>query len=304
MRRFALAVAVLVLSLAPSTEIVAEDSGPEARSKVVVRDPGKLALMSLLDVHFRDATVEHALTSIQTALDGRLQFVVESSVRDVRLPDLTVKNAPAIEIIHLMTRVMRGLHVRIPVGADEHPVGDVLSELNGDNAILERWGSANKTQVVIVEMVSDEEFDGRGERMLRIYQTGHILDGYEVSIDDLATAIETAWDTVPINHVATLKYHEQTKLLICYGTQRHLSLVNQVIEGITGEAPSESEVVQAERATETAEKQHAWFNSVGTQLTQTQNKIRNQAKEIESLRARVNTLQVQLDALQAALRSK
>lgn len=67
------------------------------------------------------------------------------------------------------------------------------------------------------------------------------LDPYleRFTVDDITTAIKTGWDMAGYKPAPAMKYHEETKLLVFYGTEPEMTVIKGVLEGIASARGSE-----------------------------------------------------------------
>lgn len=63
----------------------------------------------------------------------------------------------------------------------------------------------------------------------RFYQLGPYLDGGSLRVEDITTAVETAWKMLETPKPPTLKFHKETRLLIAVGPADRLSIIDEVL---------------------------------------------------------------------------
>jgi len=56
------------------------------------------------------------------------------------------------------------------------------------------------------------------------------------------------------SYVACLKYHKETKLMICSGTMKHLSLVDEIIDMATNGRVTNSQLIRVQKLGSQVEK--------------------------------------------------
>jgi hypothetical protein len=264
---------LLVITLASPASRAEEPAGA---SRIAVVTDAPIALTATLRADLVDATVGKAFRLLEQALGGRLQVVVGPGAKDVPLPDLTLKDASTLGLLNLVAHLVPDLRIRVNVGDEFLRLADVLSRV-GDLT------TSPATTVVLVDLAPEDQMTGETiERKLRIYR---LADFSEVTnVDDLATAIQTVWEVEPIAHVATLKFHKETNLLIVFGTPRHLALVDQVIEGVTGRAPEASKTERMAEAESTVK-------ALEQALARLTASVRSNGEAMARLDARLGTLE-------------
>lgn len=261
-----------------------------AGGKVSVVAEAPIALSTTVRAEFRGETVGQALALVEDALGGKVQFFVSPAVRDVPMPHLKATETRLHGLLSLMVQLVRDLRVRVRVGGASFD--DVISIDQNQETLAERFPNAKETVIVLAEL-AEEEFDTgeRIERRLRVYRVSDVL-ATSVTVDDLATAIETAWQSEGARHHATLKFHKETGLLICSGTPQHLLLVEQVLEGVSKQPRSTFLFSRLdELGTKVADLQQVLAKAAETDNVR--------AQTVARLEARVAQLEAQMKALAA-----
>jgi hypothetical protein len=67
----------------------------------------------------------------------------------------------------------------------------------------------------------------------RFFQLGPYLQA-GVKVEDITTAIETAWKMLGENTAPKIKFHQDTKLLIAVGQVERLMVIDEVLEKLPG----------------------------------------------------------------------
>src|SRR4029079_7426843 len=68
-------------------------------------------------------------------------------------------------------------------------------------------------------------------KVSQVFQLQPYLAKYKV--EDITTAIQTAWEMLGDEKSAKLKYHKDTSLLIVVGSQTQLAAISQVLQALT-----------------------------------------------------------------------
>ena len=58
------------------------------------------------------------------------------------------------------------------------------------------------------------------------------------SVDDIITAVQTGWKMQKISPLPELTYHPETKLLMAYGQEAHLTLITDVLKQLEPPVPA------------------------------------------------------------------
>ena len=68
------------------------------------------------------------------------------------------------------------------------------------------------------------------ERQTMVFALGKYLQAYRV--EDITTAIQTAWEMMPEGAMADLKFHKDTNLLIAVGPRDRLMIINEILKSL------------------------------------------------------------------------
>ncbi len=196
--------------------------------------------------------------------------VMKPGVEDIGLPALNLKNARLIDVLSILSQEVDNLEVRLMVGEDELP----LDALEPDN-----WEDIRRRRPTLVIGLArlldvfepvDEDF--------RIYRIGKILENHKV--EGIATAIETAWKMMSENYPSSLKFHEDTELLICTGTEKQLLVVDRVVEQLGG---NDAPVTQAKKLQQLESENRKLRDALIEQQKLTSESISKLARAVEEL---------------------
>lgn len=276
--------------LSPASRAGEGDEG----SKVGVVTEAPAVLVSTLRAELKTGTVGQVFRLLEQALSGKAQFVVSAGAKDVPLPAVTLKDTNALGLMNLIAHLVPDLRIRIGIGPEYRDLEDVVQHIQGYDP--NEFFGPGETRVVLVDLAPADRSGSAIDRKLRIYRLADVkpIVDKAMTVDDLATAIESVWEVEPIPHVATLKYHKETNLLIVFGTPKHLALVDQVIEGISGRAPESS---RAERVADLEAEVAKLEAALGTLKVA----IEGQVKTIQHQATLIGGLGRQVQALEQAL---
>lgn len=227
MRYLLLTLVVVGLGLGPAGA-GDEDRPRGERSRVEIQATSKYPLLSRMDVQFRGSTVAEGLGLIREALDGEVEFVIEPLAGGQSVPDFTVKRMRAMDVVQLVFELVPDLGMYVSTSQGYEDFDEMLSTTEETET-----GWDKQTAVVLVRMA------GRSNesRELRIFRLADLLAEYQLTIDDVATAIETVWEMNAQHRAASLRFHEGTGLMICSGSPEHIELAQRVLDRIQGEDP-------------------------------------------------------------------
>lgn len=201
-----------------------------------------------LDFEFDNLPLEEVIKRVQASYhqeSGKyLNVMVPQQMRDVartNLISLEVRQVTVGELFDLFGRasernveffqnVGRGASqfVQMTTGYKFEPVsagGDNLTYLLKGEYPPERPKQAEP--VVVTANAPNAE---NPPKEVQFYQLDPYLDRF--TVEDITTAIKTGADLAGYNGAPTMKYHEETKLLVVHGTQPQVGLVQQVLRSL------------------------------------------------------------------------
>jgi hypothetical protein len=81
-----------------------------------------------------------------------------------------------------------------------------------------------------VVVTANAPFTEDPTKYVQFYQLDSYLDRF--TVEDITTAIKTGGDLAGYKGAPTMKYHEETKLLVVHGTQPQVGMVQQVLQSL------------------------------------------------------------------------
>lgn len=183
------------------------------------------------DLNFRGGPPEILIYELREQAGVSVNAIIPEDVADTQIPAMSVKNVTlkqlfdAIEAagrkttLHAMSTARSSAPGRPPLvnyqsfeaGYGFRTVGEP-----GDDAI---WHFYREDPPAVPEP--------RPVRVVRFHQLGLYLGAYE--IDDIVTAIRTGWELLEVEDLPTLKFHEETRLLIAVGDPELLETIDEVL---------------------------------------------------------------------------
>ena len=228
----------LIVCLAFAMPLGAEEEPARETGQSTVRatDENPMGPMTRLEVSFQgNTTLKQGLEAIQKAVPGKIQFVVGTGVGQIPIPDMAVHDARVLDVLNLLGTVIPELSIRVSFGPSYEPLREVVDQAFENPADLKNLGWDAQTCMIIVNLANYDRERELIRREMRMFRVGQILESSNTTVEDLATAVETVWGLGPQRRVASLRFHKQTNLLICYGSSEHILLAERVIERISGQ---------------------------------------------------------------------
>ena len=196
-----------------------------------------------LDFAFDNLPLEEVIKRVQASYhqeSGKyLNVMVPQQMRDVaqtNLISLEVRQVTVGELFDLFGRAsQRTVELQSPnsfsrmtVGYKFEPVGtggENLTYLLKGEYPPERPEQKEPVAVVAYEANTEDS-----TKYVQFYQLDSYLDRF--TVEDITTAIKTGADLAGYKGAPTMKYHEETKLLVVHGTEPQIGMVRQVLESL------------------------------------------------------------------------
>lgn len=221
-----------------------DPAGPPTRQLV---DPPK-DVGPRLDFVFDNLPLEQVIKRVQASYhqeSGKyLNVMVPQQMREVaqtNLISLEVRQVTVGELFDLFGRasernveffqnVSRGSSqfTRMTTGYKFEPVGT-----SGENLTYLLKGEYPPERPEQKESVAVMAYEPKTEdstKYVQFYQLDSYLDRF--TVEDITTAIKTGADLAGYNGAPTMKYHEETKLLVVHGSQPQIGMVQQVLQSL------------------------------------------------------------------------
>lgn len=205
-----------------------------------------------------DADLGAVCELLKEVLEERVNFILKDSAGDVPVPDLDLRETDLLTLLNILHEIVPDLGIRITAGSRILPLTEVISlteaarapvppggggmmgmpagmmmgeGFGGEPGMFGIGGAAlsgiewSEQPTVIFEEIFDSELEPR--ETLTLYLGGLLST---MDFDDILTSIETAWDLNPARSEPTLRFHEDTELLIAAGEKKQLQMIVEVID--------------------------------------------------------------------------
>ncbi len=192
------------------------------------------------DLDFRGGGPGDLRNAIERATAKPLNAIIPEDCSDVRIPGISVKNVTVAQLFEAVTLASKDTR-RYPTSS----FGPSFGPGRGEN-----WSVMTLTYGFRTEGTPNENSIWYFYRdkipdprtpvpdVCRFYQLSPYLDaGYKV--EDITTAIETAWKMLGIAPQPEMKYHKDTKLLIAVGEADKLQMIDEALSQLSRGSPKE-----------------------------------------------------------------
>ena len=175
--------------------------------------------------------------------DGAPNILVGPQVREMEIPPFELNNVTLADIFEALNNLAGPGDPKWELSGSKTPIW----VLNSKQVAIEPidpltgqpipGGARNPSPQVIRNkgvgfdwMIGQPLGQQEPHRITSVYPVGKYLEDYR--IEDLTTAIQTAWEMMPGATPADLKYHKDTRLLIAVGSAEQQDLIRQILESL------------------------------------------------------------------------
>ena len=206
---------ISLLSLHPAQ---AQDSNPKIVP--VIQETNSLPRF---DLDFAGGTPGDLVRVIEQASRKPLNAIIPDDCANVKIPRISVKNVTVAQLFEAVTSASK----------------DTRRFASGNSALISAYGFRTESRPdenSIWYFYWDKLVDSTPPVVCRFYQLSPYLEaGYKV--EDITTAIETAWKMLGITRQPEIKYHKDTKLLIAVGGEDKLLMIDEALRQLSRGSP-------------------------------------------------------------------
>lgn len=189
------------------------------------------------DLDFPGGTPRDLVNAIDKAQFGphyRLNVIIPEDCAQLRIPAISVQNVTLPQLFAALTSASRTGHLY----RNNNP-----GFMGGNNWSTGYWTygfrtEGDPTENSIWTFYQDKPApEPPPAPYCRFYQLSPYLEsGYKV--EDITTAIETAWKMMGATNPPQIKYHKDTKLLIAVGSLDNLGLIDEALQQLSKASPN------------------------------------------------------------------
>lgn len=235
-------------------------------------------------IDFPGGTPAQLVEAIQKAMGKPLNAIIPTEDADLILPPLKMMDVTASQLFSALEQASRKyVSVRDANGSYRN-VSTAYGFRTTESPVTDRsiwFFYAEKPDL----LQADSTF-----KTCRFYSLSPYLErGF--TVDDITTAVETAWKMAEVAAPPELKYHKETKMLIAYGDPVNLKTISDVLNALPASTATHEVIDSMHNA---IEKLQAAQRQEDKQLKEED----KQLQDIDSLRQTIEQLQSKLRTLQ------
>jgi hypothetical protein len=240
-----MALAITLLFLSTDLSSVMGQNAPARGTRQVV-PPGRggpsaeADELTKFDLDFPGGTPAELVEAISNASGFQLNAIIPDEYANARLPALRMTQVTAPRLFQAL-RMATIRTVTYPVGYYSSP-GGPRTQYQG----FQTYSSFETTDSLIDDSTvwyftcpqPPPQLDTAPPpvpKTCRFFQLAPYLESYNV--EDVTTAVQTAWKMLGETHPPTLSYHDDTKLLIAVGEPDKVKLIEDVLSQLAAAPP-------------------------------------------------------------------
>jgi len=187
------------------------------------------------DLDFSGGTPEQLLKDIEKVTDKPLNVIIPDDCKDLKIPAFTVKKVTVAQLFATLKQVSQKIERYVVERPDNNRSFEERTSMYGFNTV----GTPDENSIWYFYKEGEPGgYEIISATFCRFYQLSPYLDaGYKV--DDITTAVETAWKMMGATNLPTMSYHKDTKVLIVTGEAFKVFLVGDVLKQLPTEKPKE-----------------------------------------------------------------
>ena len=173
------------------------------------------------DFEFKGGSPKELVDALNVPLRGSLNVIIPDESNKARIPAIKVKEANVQQIFEALTRAsQRSVYMEVQAG------GRKAFQSASDQIMFNSSGPITENTVWAFQFLTQRPPPISDS--VRFYQLEPYLDGLKV--DDIVTAIQTAWKMLGDSPGAKLKYHPESKLMIAVGQEADFALIDAALK--------------------------------------------------------------------------
>jgi hypothetical protein len=207
----------------------------------------------LESLKFPGGPAENLVEMLKEQLNPPPNIIIAPKLRTMEIPQFELKNVTLSDVFQALNNLSEDKSVQWQLSGSTEPIwvlnpapgaGNPAGPQPGFSPYL---GAARYGVPAAVDPLTGLQVATNNGRVCQILPLGKFLQEYKV--EDITTAVKTAWSMMGDDGGAQLKYHTDTKLLIAVGTSGQLSILTQVLSSLetgmdkTGNAEPKSPAV-------------------------------------------------------------
>jgi hypothetical protein len=186
------------------------------------------------DLSFPGGTPEELVKAIEKATDKPLNTVIPDDCNDLKMPAFSVKNVTVAELFAALTQASRSTH---RYDLMDPTTGGISGQEIASTYGFQTEGIPKENSIWFFYWDKERgPFQVVASTVCRFYQLSPYLESGS-KVDDITTAVETAWKMLGVTNPPAISFHKDTKVLIAVGKEDEVNLIGDVLKQLSQGKP-------------------------------------------------------------------
>ena len=196
--------------------------------------------LTTFNIDFPGGTPHELVLSIQKATGKPLNAIVPDEFADTKLPPLKMNSVNVFQLFHALRLASSRTEAYVVAGASSGRYQSYSQKITGYGFDTEA-NPVNDDSVWYfhVDKVPTPPPPPAPEKICRFYALAPYLDR-GLKVDDITTAVETAWKMTGEKSPPEISFHKDTKLLIAVGDPEKLATIDSVLQALRPDTSASS----------------------------------------------------------------
>jgi hypothetical protein len=181
---------------------------------------------------FQGGTAAEFVDMLKAQVNPPPNIIIAPKLREMAIPEFELKHVTLEDLFQALNNLSEDKSILWQLSGSTEPIWVLNPAPGGGNTGTPQPGmfpgAGGFTHPV--DPLTGMPVVPNNARVCQIMPLGKYLGDYKV--EDITTAVKTAWTMMGDDGGAQLKYHTDTKLLIAVGTSAQLSILTQVLSSL------------------------------------------------------------------------
>lgn len=186
---------------------------------------------------FKGGTAQELADSLKKQFQPPPNIIISPKLKDTLIPEFELQNVTLADMFQALNSLSEEKSVHWQLSGSSEPIWVLNPTETADTSNVQ---SSYPRMMNAIDPVTGLPIN---TRTCRILPVGKYLKQYK--IEDITTAVKTAWSMMGDEAGAEMKYHTDTRLLIVVGNQQQIDVLTQVLASLEQNpesAPKTSEI--------------------------------------------------------------
>ena len=188
---------------------------------------------------FPGGTAQELVAALKKNFDPAPNVIIPPKLKDTPVPEFELQNVTLADMFQALNSLSEDKSVHWQLSGSSEPIWvlNPVGSSNADASPQPGYPGARYGMMPSVDPLTGMPINPGPT--CQILPVGKYLKQYK--IEDITTAVKTAWSMMGDDAGAKMKYHTDTKLLIVVGTPEQLGVLTQVLASLEANPENESQ---------------------------------------------------------------